>query len=124
MLSFFLILALWTAPLAASENPKQNAPRVDVRGIVRDLRPLDSASPRLGTLRVEGRKEPTTEVDRAVVTVMRTTRLFRLERGRRKPARFTDLKNGQQVEVRFHGAVLESYPVQAGAGEIVILTER
>jgi hypothetical protein len=67
-------------------------------------------------------KEPDTQVDKASVTVKAETKVFINRDGELKPAEFAALKEGQKVEARFTGPVRLSYPVQADAVEITILT--
>src|SRR5262249_31598130 len=99
--------------------------RIDVRGkiINIDLAKGESHGKVLARALIEGAKEPDTQVDKAIVTVMAETEVF-IKRGEeRKPADFGALKVGQRVEARFIGPVRESYPVQADAAEITILEE-
>ena len=98
--------------------------RADVRGTVSHVARVEGREGVLGRVLIEGVKERDTEVDRASVTVTAETRLSIERDGVREPAAFTDLKKGQKVEARFTGPVLESYPVQATAGEIIILGHR
>ena len=74
----------------------------------------------IGTLLIEGSKEGKAEFGRASVKVKGSTRIFKKHGNKLQSATFEDLVNGQWVEVKFTGPVLQSYPVQAVAGEIVI----
>ncbi|HEX5000333.1 MAG TPA: DUF3221 domain-containing protein [Terriglobia bacterium] len=76
------------------------------------------------TILIEGRVEKDTQVDKASTRVTDKTSIFRMVNGQKTPAAFRDLKVGQTVEATFVGPVAESYPVQATAGEIVILEDR
>jgi hypothetical protein len=100
---------------------------VDIRGPITSI-----SAPRIaagagqnfvGTIMIEGKKEPDTNVDKASVRVTPKTRIFREENGKRIEATFADLQVGQRVTAQFTGPVAESYPVQATAGEIVILSQ-
>jgi len=95
--------------------------RTDVRGVITQISRIEDEKKILGRILIEGAKEKDTEVDRANVTVTSQTKLFKEQDGERKPVAFDDLKEGQQVEARFTGPVMESYPVQATADEVTIL---
>lgn len=95
------------------------AKKVDVRGEITSLTRNDSKQVP-GFLMVEGNKTEDTSVDKASVRVTDKTEIFKS--GTDKKATFGDLKKGQTVEVNFVGPVAESYPVQAAAGKITILT--
>ena len=116
----FSIVSLFATAHAFSWN------RADVRGTVTHISRANEGGGRknvLGRVLVEGVKERDTQVDKASVTVTAETRVFMKQDKGRKPAAFADLKEGQEVEARFAGPMLESYPVQATAIEIIILRE-
>ncbi len=89
-----------------------------IRGNITDIR---QANGTIDTVRIEGALEDDTQYDRAVVTITEQTRILKQEGQERVPATAEELKVGQRVEADFTGPVLESYPVQATASEIVIL---
>ena len=62
-------------------------------------------------------------IDRAFVAVTSDTRLYRLVDGDLVPCGFAALHEGAIVAVRFTGPVAESYPVQATAGQVVLLAD-
>ncbi len=98
--------------------------RVDIRGSIKKVTPTPKASEKgalLGSLLIEGPKDAGTSHDKASVRVTAATKIYKGAGGARKPAMFSDLKEGLTVEATFTGPVAESYPVQATAGEIVIL---
>lgn len=96
----------------------------DIRGTVTEIMvypPTGRGEPgtAVGGILVEGESGPDTAYDRAWVTVDSETRIYRQPGGER--AYFNDLQRGTRVEVTFSGPVMESYPVQATASEVVIL---
>ncbi len=127
-------------PMAGAPPPPADAPagggpasppappaddRLDIRGTVTSLAP-PGAPPTgqgiLGAILVEGVLAPDTKHDKAVVTLRDTTRIFEQHGQERRPVSVAALRVGQQVEVRFaDGPYLASYPVRAGASEVVIL---
>lgn len=95
----------------------------DIRGKVTSIRRADAQNRErgiLGSVLVEGALEDDTSFDKASVTVTDKTRIFEQKGKNRRPATFKSLKKGQGVQVRFIGPVMQSYPVQATASEIVI----
>ncbi|MHB8895621.1 MAG: hypothetical protein ACYC99_10655 [Candidatus Geothermincolia bacterium] len=75
------------------------------------------------TVSIEGKIEKGASVDKASVTITKDTRLFSQSQGKVTALpNNTALTVGMQVQAKFTGQVLESYPVQATAAEIVIMT--
>ena len=108
--------------------------RVDIRGLVTAIQKTDAQNSRklafgrtIGSILVEGAIEDDTTFDKARIRVTDKTRIFQQERGERHAVTFDSLKIGKalaKVEVQFTiGPVAESYPVQATAAEIVILSQ-
>jgi endonuclease/exonuclease/phosphatase family metal-dependent hydrolase len=115
-------------PLWVKVNLNEAAPdsedKMDIRGNITNIHraSADGGNNKLlGTILIEGSKEGDTNFDKASVRVTTETRIFDHRGKERKPASFDTLKKGQKVEARFNGPVMESYPVQTTAGEIVIL---
>lgn len=97
---------------------------VDIRGTITSIYQADAQSKEkgiIGSLLIEGAIEEDTEFDKASVTVTDKTRIFEEKGEERVVVGFDSLQVGQRVEARFTGPVMESYPVQATASEIVIL---
>jgi endonuclease/exonuclease/phosphatase family metal-dependent hydrolase len=100
----------------------QSSERIDIRGQITNIRRASADGDKLlGTILIEGKKEADTNVDKANVRVTNETQIFDARGKERRPVSFTNLKIGQKVAARFIGPVMESYPVQATASEIVIL---
>lgn len=107
-----------------ADNISKPKPTVSIRGSVTTIHPISSRPARniLGSISVEGVKQDDTLYDSATVTITRRTRFsLRTEDGTR-PMTFDDLREGDRIEAIFTGRVAESYPVQATASHIVILT--
>ena len=64
----------------------------------------------------------TSSVDRAVVSVNADTLVWAPAGEGRRALSVADLAVGQRVAVRFSGPVAESYPVQAGAADVEVLS--
>jgi hypothetical protein len=108
------------ALLTACGRPVPEPVRVDVRGVITSLARGGRAG-EAGTLRIEGGKQADTRYDKAVVTVTPATPIYQREPSGRGRVPFESLRLGDKVEVRFIGPVAGSRPVQATAGEILIL---
>jgi hypothetical protein len=94
-----------------SENPH-------IRGTIMDISILEG---RVHGFFIDGVTEPDTEYDKAFVGVTETTRVYLQTDTGYEVADPTQLTVGMKVEVLFTGIILESYPVQAKADEILIL---
>jgi len=89
-----------------------------IRGEVLERR--EGAGNISGTILVKGEMEPDTDYDYASVKVTAPV-IYKIVEGRYWDATWEDVTKGQTVEVWFIGPVAESYPVQATAGQLVLL---
>lgn len=113
-------------PLLLGCGPSGATPATgaDIRGTITNLHQADAQSREggiVGSVLIEGVIEEDTQFDRASVTITDKTRIFEQKGEERRAVTFESLAIGQRVEARFTGPVLESYPVQVRASEIVIL---
>jgi hypothetical protein len=69
---------------------------------------------------MEVTKENGTQYDRASVSIPKDAKMFAMADGKKNKASLADLKSGQSLEVVITGPVMESYPVQVNATEVVI----
>ena len=125
----FLFFAVYVLPFTLAYQHELSGAsarekgKVDIRGKITNIHRAgqDVDDKLLGSILIEGAKEADTEFDKASVRVTNETRIFD-ERGReRRQVSFYSLKTGQKVSARFVGPIMESYPVQATASEIIIL---
>jgi beta-N-acetylhexosaminidase len=118
------VLALAGAGRVAGQG---EASKADIRGTVTSATAANEEQKKaglLGSLRIEGKKEATTQYDKAVVRVTAKTKIERVKGKGRVAAAFAELKKGTKVQAVFTGPVAESDPVQAAAKEILILEEK
>jgi beta-N-acetylhexosaminidase len=115
----FFIFAFYLFPFTFAQEKEE----IDIRGKITNIRRADRGvdDTLLGAILIEGVKEADTGFDKASVRVTNETRIFDERETERKQVSFDALKTGQKVSARFVGPVMESYPVQATAGEIIIL---
>lgn len=119
-----LLMGLTSLLLGCAPSGAAPSAGADIRGTITDIYQADAQSREegiVGSVLIEGVIEEDTEFDRASVTITDKTRIFEQKGQERLPVTFDSLKIGQRVQARFTGGVLESYPVQATASEIVIL---
>ena len=110
-----------TAARTASASPSgPSSVSFDITGVVRDLTPGGDAG--AVTMLVVADPDVASSVDRAWVRIASTTTVWAPAGEDRTELTVDDLAEGQRVAVRFVGPVAESYPVQATAGEVEILT--
>jgi hypothetical protein len=100
--------------MARSDAAPSGSP--SIRGTVTSVSPLAAQ----GVILVEERPQDRAGSDKASVTVNAATRIYRGRVSASTKGSFSDLHNGQLVEVWFAGPVLTSYPVQATASVILI----
>ncbi|HET6475099.1 MAG TPA: DUF3221 domain-containing protein [Thermoleophilia bacterium] len=94
----------------------------DITGVVRELARPGSQDGGWPVLLVVADPGSDSSVDRASVRVTARTVVWTPAGEGRYELSAADLAVGQRVAVRFTGPVAESYPVQATAGDIEILT--
>ncbi|MFO7697066.1 MAG: hypothetical protein R6X16_07910 [Anaerolineae bacterium] len=92
---------------------------VDITGNISDVQP--GSGDVLGTIRIEGEKIEGNDYDKAVVKITGETRLWEQTSDGYIPATVDDFQFGATVTASFTGPVMESYPVQATAGEVTLL---
>jgi hypothetical protein len=100
--------------MARSDAAPSGSP--SIRGTVTSVSPLAAQ----GVILVEERPQDRAGSDKASVTVNAATRIYRGRVSASTKGSFSDLHNGQLVEVWFAGPVLTSYPVQATASVILV----
>jgi hypothetical protein len=111
-----LVMAGGIALLVMARSDAAPSGSPSIRGTVTSVSPLAA----LGVILVEERPQDRAGSDKASVTVNAATRIYRGRVSASTKGSFSDLHNGQLVEVWFAGPVLTSYPVQATASVILV----
>jgi hypothetical protein len=111
-----LAVLIGTLTSGAASGIPGSAP--SIHGTITSLRPSGSA----GSVLVEENPADQAGSAKASVTVSATTRIYLGQGTTSRRAQFADLRTGQRVDVWFDGPVATSYPVQAAAAVIVILS--
>jgi hypothetical protein len=117
-LSLILVsLLLFSACSPAAPPQSTEDPEIHIRGTVKNLiQGKDGV-----TFLVEGSLDKDTQYDKASVTATKNTIVTIRGINTLVALDFTEVKEGQLVEITFTGAVAESYPVQAQASSITII---
>lgn len=95
--------------------------KADIRGSIINITKNTEDKNIIGSILIEGNLERDTKYDKASVTITRQTHIFEYKNKKFIKVDFASFKIGQKVQALFTGQVLESYPVQVKAIEIVIL---
>jgi hypothetical protein len=107
-----------TSPVGSAAGTGAGCTDPDIRGTITDIALNDNTI----TILVEGEQTADTSFDRASVTVTEQTSIMKhISEHERHQVTIDALERGANVEACFTGPVLESYPVQATASEVVIL---
>jgi beta-N-acetylhexosaminidase len=119
--TIFIVLG-FTALLATWGSAAQRPPaKIHIRGTITKLNLGEKQTNSVAVLLIEGPQTKDTVYDKASVKLTPQTSIKMLVGKELKDAKLADLKVGSKVEAVFIGPVAESYPVQATAGEIVII---
>ncbi len=119
-----LLMGLMVMLVACGPSGAGVGTQADIRGTITNINRADAQSREkgiIGSVLIEGATEEDTEFDKASVTITDKTSIFQQEEQGYVRVTFESLEIGQRVQARFTGPVMESYPVQATASEIVIL---
>lgn len=98
--------------------------QADIRGVITSAQKFDAQSAsqgKIGSLLIEGVNEADTRYDKASVRITDQTRILSQSGNVMSPTTFEELRVGQRVQATFTGSVLQTYPVQATADEVVLL---
>ena len=112
---------IWGADKAEPEPKPVAPPKADIRGTVSEVSGL-KARGLIGRMLVEGKKEKDTQYDKASVTLPMGVKIHKWQGGKKVEVAFKDIVPGCVVQCVFDGPVAESYPVQARASEVLILS--
>jgi len=109
-----LVLILLAAIPGCSSSAQPLETEADFTGFITEIHPGDPAR-----LSVESHADKI--VDKYVVTITGDTDLFRQEGEGFAQVNFDAFENKQWVRIWFSGPVMESFPMQVAAGQVVII---
>jgi hypothetical protein len=108
------VAALLISGCTASNNPgiQPITTKADFIGFITELHPLQ------GQISVESDADKI--VTKYTVSIKNETLIFRQDGNNLRKAAFSDFKNKQWVQIWFTGPILESWPMQGTAQQVVI----
>jgi hypothetical protein len=111
-----LVLTTTVSPGCATARPMET--EADLIGFITGIRP-NGEGDILGRINVESHADKI--VSKYIVTITDETLIFRQDGNDLRRTAFKTLENKQWVKIWFTGPVLESFPVQGIAGQVVII---
>lgn len=119
---WWVIAAATLAAACATSAVEPPASEPTVEGTVTELS-LSAGGSALGTVLVEERPGQTSGDAKYRLTVTPATAIMRPSAGGFEPLPFDAVAVGMRVRVWVTGPVMESYPMQASAGAIVLIAD-
>ena len=116
--SLVLITGLMIAAISCASNGKPIETEADFTGFITDIQPGQSKDV-VGRISVESHADKI--VTLYVITIKDNTLLFRQDGDTLQETTFKALENKQWVKIWFSGPVMESWPMQVTAGQVIIV---
>ena len=121
-MSLFMMIIVTTSCSSGETTDQDDTTMVDKADISGIISEIDS----YGSSNIDGRilvelDEPNNTSDKFWVTIENTTPVYRFSATSNDLVAFSSLRTGQVVEVWFEGAVMESYPAQVKAKQVLII---
>lgn len=113
-----LLIGLMVVAADCASAPKALQTESDFTGWVIEIHPIGKGGT-LGQILVESHADKL--VDKYMVTITDETLIFKQDGENRRHVTFKALEATQQVQIWFSGPILESFPAQATAQQIVII---
>ncbi len=116
-----LLLGLMVAAVGCSSVPEALETEADLTGFITEIHSTAEEG-MLGQILVESHADKL--VDEYVVTIKDETLIFKQEGENRRQVAFETLETTQQMQIWFSGPILESFPVQGTAQQIVVFSQQ
>jgi hypothetical protein len=113
-----LLTVLMAVSLGCTSTAKPMETEADLIGFITGIRPNREGNI-LGQINVESHADKI--VSKYVVTITDETLIFQQDGNDLRRTAFKTLENKQWVKIWFTGPVMESFPVQGTAGQVVIV---
>ncbi len=113
-----LLVGLMAVALGCASAPEPLQTEADFTGFITEIQPIGEKGV-LGQIHVESHADKL--VDKYVVTIKDEALIFKQDGENRSQVAFETLETTQQVQVWFIGPILESFPMQATAQQVVII---
>jgi len=112
-----LLIGLMVVAAGCASAPKALQTESDFTGFITEIHPIGKGGT-LGQILVESHADKL--VDKYMVTIKDETLILKQDGENRRQVTFGALETKQQVQIWFSGPILESFPAQATAQQIVI----
>jgi len=112
-----LLIGLMVVAADCASAPKALQTESDFTGFITEIHPIGKGGT-LGQILVESHADKL--VDKYMVTIKDETLILKQDGENRRQVTFGALETKQQVQIWFSGPILESFPAQATAQQIVI----
>ena len=116
--SLVVITCLMITALSCTSSGKPIETEADFTGFITDIQPVQNKDI-VGRISVESHADKL--VTKYVITIKNETLLFQQDGDTLRETTFKALENKQWVEIWFSGPVMESWPMQVTAGQVVIM---
>jgi len=113
-----LLIGLMVVAADCASAPKALQTESDFTGFITEIHPIGKGGT-LGQILVESHADKL--VDKYMVTIKDETLILKQDGENRRQVTFGALETKQQVQIWFSGPILESFPAQATAQQIVII---
>jgi hypothetical protein len=113
-----LLIVFITVSLDCASTAKPMETEADFIGFITEIHP-NGERDNLGQISVESHADKI--VSKYIITITNETLIFRQDGDNLREADFGTLENKQWVGIWFTGPVLESFPVEGTAGQVVIV---
>jgi len=112
-----LLVALMAVSPGCASTAQPMETEADLIGFITEIRP-DGEGDNLGQINVESHADKI--VSKYVITITYETLIFQQDGDDLRRTAFETVENKQWVKIWFAGPVMESFPVQGTAGQVVI----
>ncbi len=113
-----LLMALMVVAVDCASSPEALETDADFTGFVTEIHPIEKGGT-LGQILVESHADKL--VDKYMITIKDETLIFQQDGENRRQGAFGALETTQKVQVWFTGPIMESFPMQGTAQQVVII---
>ena len=113
-----LVMGLMVVAVNCTPSPKALETEADFIGFITEIHSIGEKGT-LGQILVESHADKL--VDKYMVTIKDETLIFKQDGENRRKVTFEALETKQQVQVWFSGPIMESFPMQGTAQQVVII---
>jgi hypothetical protein len=113
-----LLIVLMAVTVDCSSTAKPLETEADFTGFITEVHPIGEKGI-LGQILVEAPAD--NFIDKYMVTIKDETQIFKQDGDELRQVAFEVLETGQQVQIWFTGPIMESFPMQGTAQQVVIV---